>query len=490
MHFCSSRWFWAMPIFSHSINGAWRTEPIEPPLTPRGTDVAIQLAALVICVAVLTIGLYRGVNVGILMFVAACAVGLWLADMPIDDVIAGYPVDLLILLAGVTFFFGVAQATGTVDRLLDAALHRLDKRTAFLPLGLFGLTAAVGSMGNPATAFVVFPIGMNVADKKDVDPVLMAIAMGTGMSAGAFAPTSMFGVIVYGTARDANIALNPMLLFAVALVVNVALLAVAYLLFGRSRRSNRTLVVAEHAAERRLVTIGGGESGDAHSTVGAGDGLEMTGEQANARTSFTFTQKITIVSLSALVCIVFVATALGASPEIGVISFALGGLLMLLDPKAGAVGIGKIDWSTILLVGGILTYVGVLAHVGTTDLLGDFAASMSVPLIAAVVICFVGGLVSVFASTTGMLAVVVPLAIPLVMSGGIPGWALICAVGICASIVDVSPFSSIGATMVATTPDSSEHPRMTRLLMRWGLSLIVIGPVVMIGGLVVPSMLL
>ncbi len=451
--------------------------------------MVIQLAALVICVAVFTIGLYRGVNVGILMFVAACAVGLWLADMPIDDVIAGYPVGLLILLAGVTFFFGVAQATGTVDRLLDAALHRLDKRSAFLPLGLFGLTA-VCSMGNPAAAYVIFPIGMNVAHKKDVDPMLMAIAMGTGMSAGSFAPTSIFGVIVYGTAREANIALSPMLLFAVALVVNVALLAVAYLLFGRSRRSNRTLVVAEHAAERRLVTIGGGETSDAHSIVGAGDGLEVTGEQANARTSFTFTQKITIVCLAALVCIVFVAIALGATPEIGVIGFALGGLLMLLDPKAGAVGIGKIDWSTILLVGGILTYVGVLDHVGTTDLLGNFAASMSVPLIAAFVICFVAALVSAFASTSGMIAVMVPLAIPLVMSGGIPGWALICAVGICASIVDVSPISSVGATMVATTPDSSEHPRMTRLLMRWGLSLIVIGPVVMIGGLVVPSMLL
>ena len=123
-------------------------------------------------------------------------------------------------------------------------------------------------------------------------------------------------------------------------------------------------------------------------------------------------------------------------------------------------------------------------------MLGDFAADMSIPLVAAFVVCVIAGLVSAFASTTGMLAVLVPLAIPLVISGGIPGWAMICAIGVCASIVDVSPFSTVGATFVATTPDESERPRMTRLLMRWGLSLVVIGPVVMVLGLVVPSMLL
>lgn len=46
--------------------------------------------------------------------------------------------------------------------------------------------------------------------------------------------------------------------------------------------------------------------------------------------------------------------------------------------------------------------------------------------------------------------------------------ATIRAIGICASIVDVSPFSSLGATVVATTPDPEDRLRMTRLLTRWG----------------------
>lgn len=459
--------------------------------------MALQIAALGICVAVFAIAAYRSVHVGILMLVAAGAVGVGLADMPVKEVLGGFPIDLVILLAGVTFFFGVAQANGTVDKLIDSALRRLGGRTSALPLAFFGMTTAIGSMGNPGAALVMVPIGMNIAKKKNLDPMLMALAMGTGISAGGFAPTSLFGIVTYGTAREAGIALSPMLLFVVALVFNLLLLGVAYLIFGRSRARHGlpSQFVVEQVHEREFATVGtSGGDGSCSEVTGSG-GSGGTGP-AHPRggdslpAGFSILQKITVVSMAALVGTVIVTAALGANPNVGLIAFAFGALLALLDPKSCNVGISKIDWTTILLVGGIITYVGVLEHLGAVDLLGDFAASMSVPLIAALVVCVIAGLVSAFASTTGMLAALVPLAIPLVAAGGIPGWAMICAIGVCASIVDVSPFSTVGATMVATTPDESERPRVTRLLMRWGLSMVVIGPVAMIVGLIVPSMIM
>ena len=86
---------------------------------------------------------------------------------------------------------------------------------------------------------------------------------------------------------------------------------------------------------------------------------------------------------------------------------------------------------------------------GSVDLLGKAAKSVGVPILAALVICVIAGLVSAFASTTGILAALVPLAPPAVASGYIAGWALICALAVCSSIVDVSPFSTVGATLVA-----------------------------------------
>ena len=89
---------------------------------------------------------------------------------------------------------------------------------------------------------------------------------------------------------------------------------------------------------------------------------------------------------------------------------------------------------------------------------------------------------------SGILAALVPLALPLVADGSLPGWALIAALGVCSAVVDVSPFSTLGDTVVATAP-GEEKDRLTSVLMRFGMSMVVVGPVLLVGGLVVPAMI-
>jgi di/tricarboxylate transporter len=141
----------------------------------------------------------------------------------------------------------------------------------------------------------------------------------------------------------------------------------------------------------------------------------------------------------------------------------------------GTQALDRIDWSTVFLVGGIVTFVGVLQKLGAVDLLGQAAMDVGTPMLAALIICMTAGLVSAFASTTGILAALVPLAVPLATSGAVSDWALICALSVCASIVDVSPFSTTGATLVASAPPE-ERERTRRLTMRWGMSMVIVGP--------------
>ncbi|MCO7194356.1 SLC13 family permease [Pseudonocardia sp. McavD-2-B] len=425
--------------------------------------MAVQVITLVVFAAVFVIAEVRRSHIGIVMFAAAAGMGLLVAGLPLDDIVAGFPVDILVLLVGVTFFFGIAKSNGTIGRLVDRALVVVGDRTAALPLTFFLLTGVVSAMGSPLGGLVMAPIGMTVAHRRGMDPMLMALAIGTGLSAGGFAPTSLFGIVTWGTASAAGIALNPLTLFAVAIIANLVLLGASYLMFS--------------ARSRVPVTTGGGA------------GPEVPGEdEPPAREPFRVTHWITVVAMLGLVAAVVVLAVLGAEPDVGVLAFAFGAALTLIDPDSGRGALKEIDWSTVLLVGGIITYVGVLQEIGSVDLLGDLAASLTVPLLAALVVCAVCGLVSAFASTTGILAALVPLAIPLVQQGGIPGWALICALGVCSSIVDVSPFSTVGATLVATTVDEQERPRMTALLTRWGLSMVVIGPIALVGALVLPAM--
>jgi di/tricarboxylate transporter len=415
----------------------------------------VDLAALAVFVAVFVVAAIRQVHVGVAMFAAACGVGVALAGLPVRTVVSGFPVSLMVLLAGVTYFFGIAQANGTVDRVISAVLRLVGQRTALLPAVFFALTGGISSMGSPLAGLVMAPVGLPLARRRGVDPMLMAIAIGTGFSAGAFAPTSLFGMVSYGTARQASIDLNPLALSAVALAVNLIILAAAAVVFGRARRPDVPPRAAGEAAPR-------------------------TAEPWN------WNQVVTAGAMAGLVAAVVGCAMAGIEPDVGVIAFAFGAGLALVDPAAGRAAVGRIDWSTVLLVGGIVTYVSVLQAMGAVDLLGSAAKSLNAPLASAVAICFVGGLVSAFASTTGILAALVPLALPLVSAGDLSGWALISALAVCSSIVDVSPYSTVGATVVASAA-AEDRPRMTSLLLWWSMALVVLGPILLVAALVMPA---
>ncbi|RBP65491.1 Na+/H+ antiporter NhaD/arsenite permease-like protein [Brevibacterium sanguinis] len=463
-----------------------------------------QILALGVFIALFAVGAIRGVHIGVLMLVGAAGTGLLLTDMTVDDIVAEFPLSIMVLLAGVTYFFAIAQENGTVDRIIDWALEKVGSSALLLPAVFFLITAGIASMGAPLAGLVMMPVGMQVARKYGVDYALMGLAICFAIGAGGFAPTSLYGIVTYSTAHDAGIGLSPFLLFGIAVGVYLVMLVVAYLMYGRSlfsrRGSTQRAGSLAEAGAGGTVTAGGsgarisrGSASATQAAFGEDDEDEALFDSSSTSASaesapFTGVQVLTVILMIALIGSVVVLAALGQEPDIGLLCFLFGAVLALVDPKTGKAALPKIDWSTVLLVGGIITFVGVLQTMGAVDLLGEGAKAIGSPLISAFVLCVVGGLVSAFASTTGILAALVPLALPLIAAGGVPGWALIAALGVCSAVVDVSPFSTLGATVVATAP-GDEKSRLTAILVKFGMSMVVIGPVVLVGGLVLPAMI-
>ena len=400
--------------------------------------------AIAIFVAVFAIATFRNIHLGVLMLPAAVVVGVWLAGMPIRDILAGFPVNILVLVGGVTYFFGIAQGNGTIDGAIQKLIAAVGDRRALLPFLIFLITAGVASMGSSQAGYVMIPLAMAAARRSDMDPMLMGVALNSGMSTGGFAPTSLFGIVTVTTARQAGIDLNPLTLLAAAFISNLALLFVAVWMFP----------------------------GPGVATAPRDSAIEPA---TVARSRFASHQIVTLICIVGLVLSVVTGFSLGFQPDLGVIAFGLGAALALMYPKAGAEGIRRIDWSTIFMVGGIVTFVGVLQKMDAVNLLGHAAMNVGTPLAAAFVVCMIAGLVSAFASTAGILAALVPMAVPLATSGGVAGWALLCAMGVCASIVDASPFSTTGALIVASAAEE-ERPRLKSWLTRWGLSMVLVGP--------------
>lgn len=101
---------------------------------------------------------------------------------------------------------------------------------------------------------------------------------------------------------------------------------------------------------------------------------------------------------------------------------------------------------------------------------------ISSPLIATFVILVVAAAVSAFASTNAMFVVVVPLAAPLLTEGAVGILGLVVALCISASAVDTSPFSTGGALVVANVQEERRDATFRGLLL-WGMSMIVVAPV-------------
>lgn len=72
----------------------------------RADQMLVPISAITVFIAVFAIATARKVHLGVLMFPAACGVGVLLAGMPLKDVVGGFPVGIMVLLLGVTYFFG------------------------------------------------------------------------------------------------------------------------------------------------------------------------------------------------------------------------------------------------------------------------------------------------------------------------------------------------------------------------------------------------
>ncbi|QFU90443.1 SLC13 family permease [Amycolatopsis sp. YIM 10] len=428
--------------------------------------MSAEIIALVVFAAVFAISAIRNVHMGALALVAAFIVGIGVVGEDLDRILEAFPVDALLILLGITYLFGMARETGTIDWLVDRSIRLVGPRVALLPWAMWLIGTGVACLGTSHAAFAVVPIAMSLATTHRISPTLMGIAMSSAIVGGALAPTSINGITVATIAEDAGLPYNAALMFGLSVGVNALVVLVAFLMFGGPELVRRS-------------------RSDAAPAEGGGGTAVLTEAPPVNRTQVTV-----LVALFLLVAGFFTLTVLEVDVNLGVVALTLAVFLSLLVPDVGRRAISKVDWGTILLLGGILTYVGVLTRLGAIDQLGELARSVDVPLIAAVVICVIAGLVSAFASTIGILGALIPLAVPLLVAGGgLEMTGFIYALAISASLVDCAPFSTTGATIVASAAEP-ERPLLSKRLTAWGFAMVLIGPAFTILTMVLPQLLL
>jgi di/tricarboxylate transporter len=442
----------------------------------------VSILALVIAFVIATL---LPINLGAISLVAAFVIGSVVLEGSPDDVadaiFEGFPGSLFVTLVGVTFLFAIARANGTVDWLVHRAVQLVFGRIAFIPWIMFAVTAVLTAAGSvvPAAVAIIAPVGLSFAVRHKINPVLMGLSIINGATAGGFSPISVFGVITNNVVAESQLPGSPAFLFFGSLIFNTLLNVVMFFIFGGRQLLGR--VVEEPAAAEVAARPEGPGAAKATTTGATGAGFD-DGERQPV-TTLDLNRSLTLVALLGVA-----VGALAFQLDVGLLAITAAVLLSLVAPNSYKGAVAQVAWPTVLLVCGIVTYVNLMQENGTIDFLGESVAAIGVPLIAALLICYIGAVVSAFASTTGILAALIPLAVPLLLGGQLGAIGVITALAISSSVVDSSPYSTSGALTVANTPEA-QRDYVYRRLMVWGFSMVLIAPLVTWLVLVVPGWL-
>jgi Na+/H+ antiporter NhaD/arsenite permease-like protein len=408
--------------------------------------MSVPFVSLLALLVAILISCFTPLNIGTLSIGLALLIG-WLGDVKVATIVQGFPASLLLLLAGTTYLFSIAQANGTLEKLARYAIAAVGGRPALLPLVLFALAFGLSAIGpgQITTSALLAPSAMLIANEVGISPLLMALVVGNGAQAGAMSPLAPPGIISASILGKYGLTGVGGVLWLNMFIVHLAVTVLAYFLFGGLR----------------LWREGG-------ALAGAG------AARSEALVPFDRAQVLTLAGIAALA-----AGALFFKLDIGLLAFLIGALLSLFKQVDEQKAIKGMPWNTILMVTGVTVLVNLMSSVGGMDLFAKLIAKMSTTGTVTLVAGFWSGLVSTYASTTGViLPAFLPMAPSLLKQLGASAadlLPLVSSIIVCGFVVDLSPLSTTGAVFIANAGPKADKNRLFRNMLIWGLSMSVVG---------------
>jgi di/tricarboxylate transporter len=283
---------------------------------------------------------------------------------------------------------------------------------------------------------------MRLAQRYNIDRRMIGLMVVHGAASGNFSPLNVLSAIVVQAVTRNGLQISASTLFLGNLLYNIALAAIIYVVFGGLKlRDNKdpTSEIIEVSAESR--------------------------PQHLSRDQVCTLLAILIVAVAAFV----------VGLNVGFLAFTAAVALHLIFPASSDKAEQKIAWGVVLLVCGVVTYVAAMQRYGTVDAVGHGIAGLSTPLIAGLLLCFVGAVTSAFASSAGILSAIIPLAVPLMTRSDIRPTGLVVALAVSATVVDATPFSTVGALVVANS-EEEERKSIYQGLLWWGGAMVITAP--------------
>ena len=406
------------------------------------SPAVLSLVALLLVVAA---SLTARLNVGVLAVALATPVAIVGAGWKPEQVMAVFPSSLFLTLTGVTLFFGVLQANGTMQTVTHTSVRLLRGNVALLPLLLFALACTISSLGpgSIATAALLAPLAMGIAHRAGVPLLLAALMIGNGVNAGNLSAISAIGVLVQELMTKAGLGGHAWETWSANFAAHALAAAIAWALFGGPR----------------LLTTRAVPAGSPMATPPADP---VAGTRTHA--------------LSLLVLALWMTAVVAFKMNPGLAGFAAASVLVLAGLGEDTAMLRQVPWAVLVMVSGVSVLIGVLEKTGGMELFTTLLSRLATPDTVNGVIAGVTGLISTYSSTAG---VVYPAFLPAVpglvakLGGGNP-LEIALSVNVGAALVDVSPLSTIGSLCIAAVPAGVDSKPLFRALLLWGFAMTLV----------------
>jgi di/tricarboxylate transporter len=439
------------------------------------------MASLLGVVIVVGISMYNEeLNVGIVAIAFAIGIGALFAGLPAAEIMRAWPLDLFMILTGVTFLFGIATTNGTMEKLTGNAVRLAGGNTALIPLILFLLITLITTIGpgNIATFTLMAPVALAISERIGMRAFLMSLLIVGAAEGAAFSPLAPTGII----STHFLTKMTPQLASLGQTLGNLDTLA--WKIYFNSMFAQLIanvggfFLLGGWAWLRRQRSV----------TLSIDEVAPKPGPLNRA-------QWMTVGCIALLVCLVilpglsvsrgwFSPTMMnlignGESANVGAIAFLLASFLLVCNAGDSKAAIGSMPWAVIVMVGGMAILIDVMDKAGGLNALAGMISAVSNPVSVNGVLAFVTGVISSYSSSSG---VVMPMFLPLVPGlvealGGGSAVAMVSSINVGSHLVDTSPLSLFGAVCVACAGKSEDKGKLFRQLLIWGLSMSVVGAV-------------
>lgn len=375
--------------------------------------MSMAVITIICLVAAIAIGFFRQLNVGILSIMGAFIVGhmMGLSD---KQIISGFNGNLFVTLMGVTFLFSILNTNGTIQLLATRSVSLVGSHNWLIPIVMFLTGYIMTGLGPGAIPLLaIMPaFAIPVALARGYNPIMMALIADFGVFSGRMSPITPESILVRELLAKGNIVQPELVSVLIAnqtlTGIVCAIIAFIYYKGYKVKHVNITERVA----------------------------------------AFNRQQWFSLAALLAMVVLVIFF-----KHNVGLVAFAMGGVLLCLGAADESKSIKGIPWSVLIMICGVGTLMKLVVESGGINVMSDFLAILMNAATASGIMGIIAGVMSWFSSGLG---VVFPTLLPTVaglaetIGGNVNAIEMASLIVIGGTFTGVSPFSTTGGLILAT----------------------------------------